>query len=328
MALSLHLTPLFSFFIPSSHPPIMSTELPKILPLVPLYDKVLLPSIVTKIVLDGNEAKSLLRKLENNDHTFIFCTPYGKTDKDNNGGPGSSLCQIGCVANVLDVDTSISYNTVFLVQGVCRAQIQDIHGQDLNEDALFDSTVEPLWASMKDSEYGLWAKVIRQLCVDFIGKMQMIGVASSVLSPFQKRLNQLEDQQQAATTSSPPSMQLMDMAHFLLCMTEASFNEKWAVLILTDASGILHEIQTIVTRHMQVKKLEETGNYRQFAWLFAFWMLILTPIVLSVGASWIQTNATTKWRKVGQKTPGILSTTAGKHSISNRALMKHNTHWS
>ncbi|SAM09279.1 hypothetical protein [Absidia glauca] len=239
----------------------MSTDLPKILPLVPLYDKVLLPSIVTKIVLDGNEAKSLLRKLENNDHTFIFCTPYGKTDNDNNLGPGGNLCQIGCVANVLDVDTSISYNTVFLVQGVCRAQIQDIHGQDLNEDALFDSTVEPLWASMDDAEYGLWAKVIRQLCVDFIGKMQMIGVASSVLSPFQKRLNQLDDQQQTATTSSPPSMQLMDLAHFLLCMTEASFNEKWAVLILTDASGILHEIQTIVTRHMQV--LHESKQMQQ-----------------------------------------------------------------
>ncbi|KAI8337094.1 Lon protease C-terminal proteolytic domain-containing protein [Chlamydoabsidia padenii] len=229
----------------------MSIELPKTLPLVPLYDKVLLPSIVTKIVLDGNEAKSLLRKLDNNDHTFIFCASYGNTDSSSNNNNNDNFCQIGCVANVLDVDTSISYNTVFLVQGVCRAQIQDIHGQDIDKDTLLDSTVMPIWSFITDDEkVTFWNKTIRQLSVEFISKMQMIGIASSVLSPIQKRLNQLDDPQQTGFITS--SIQLMDMAHFLLCMTEASFNEKLVVLGLTDANEILHEIQNIVTRHMQV----------------------------------------------------------------------------
>ncbi|KAI8098802.1 ATP-dependent protease La [Halteromyces radiatus] len=218
----------------------MTDQVPNSLPLVPLCDKVLLPSIVTKIVLEGTEAKSLIRKMENNDHRFILCVPFKNSTSLHN-----DLFHMGCVANVLDVDTNVPYHTVLLVQGLCRAQVQDIHGQDL-ENTLLDVTVKPIWVMMNnDINMTSWTKTIRQLCDDFISKMQMIGVASSVLAPFQTRLAQLTEYQTNGSSS------LIDMAHFLLCMTDASFHEKLTVLGLTDTNTILQEIQTTVTRHIQ-----------------------------------------------------------------------------
>ncbi|ORZ14497.1 Lon protease C-terminal proteolytic domain-domain-containing protein [Absidia repens] len=234
----------------------MDDRIPTTLPLVPLYDKVLLPSIVTKVSLDGYQARSLSRKLENSNHTFILCVPLINNPLD------GDFYHTGCVANVLDVDTSMPDNVVFLVQGVCRAQIQDIHSQDVEETSLMDSTVELKQTrdTNNKNDQTVWIKTIQQLGKDFINKMQMIGVASSVLVPFKKRLALLDDPSHAITDSSS-SAKILDLAHFLLCMTDASFGEKLAVLSLTDCNAIVHEIQTIVTRHMQI--LNESKQMQQ-----------------------------------------------------------------
>ncbi|KAI9303160.1 ATP-dependent protease La [Cunninghamella echinulata] len=58
-----------------------------------------------------------------------------------------------------------------------------------------------------------------------------------------------------------PYTSVFDVAHFLLCMTDASMDEKLVVLCLTDTKSILQEIQSIVIRYLQA--LDDSQKIQQ-----------------------------------------------------------------
>ncbi|CAO3610787.1 unnamed protein product [Cunninghamella blakesleeana] len=213
--------------------------------------KVLLPSIVTKFSIEDEEAKSLLRHMEINDHRYILCVPV-KRNSGNDNNLLTNLNHIGCVATVVNVDTSIKGHVVLLVHGICRSTIQDIYSNN-PLDALYHGQVtHHFMESINDMK--MWYNQFCQLGEEFVVKMGSIGVSNTVLSPFQHLFS---DNNEISTTdndndNSLPYTSVFDVAHFLLCMTDATMDEKLLVLGLTDSKFILQEIQSIVTRHLQV----------------------------------------------------------------------------
>ncbi|KAG0166898.1 hypothetical protein DFQ28_006938 [Apophysomyces sp. BC1034] len=242
--------------------------IPTTLPIVPLSEKVLLPSIVTKLVVSGQEARSLARRSRVDDrHTpYIVCIPLNTTSTDketiHNQQPLSliahdsscptthsaevdlsSLFHFGCVAQVLEIDDSLPDNIVFSVQGICRSRINDITS---SESSLLEASLmhypEPEPMEEQAAAVATPVAAFRTLFYEFGTKMREIGIPDIVLGQFNKLIDKY-----------PTS----NVANLLLCLTESTFSEKLHVLAITDFKERLEEINLIVSRHLQVLKMSK-----------------------------------------------------------------------
>jgi Lon protease-like protein len=98
------------------------------LPLIPLYNKVLLPSIVTDLVLSIDEAQGLLSLAKTS--IYIVCVPYaprlhqGTTEQNSNST--TRLSHYGCTARILSIDRPEPENITLKVEGAHRSRILDI----------------------------------------------------------------------------------------------------------------------------------------------------------------------------------------------------------
>ncbi|KAI8062275.1 Lon protease C-terminal proteolytic domain-containing protein [Gongronella butleri] len=214
--------------------------LPTTLPTVPLSELVVLPSITHKFTLDDADAQALNRRLAAQDHVFVLCVPSKQPEQWNR------LPDVGCVAQVLDVDTSIRDHCVFHVKGIVRAKIVDLLHDGVHG-LCVDSVIRIADPTPSSKDTDAWSAKMRALYDGYIQAMQAIGVAPSVFAPMD------------ALAASPGAV--MDLAHLLLCMTDASFDDKARVLGLIDHNAILTAIHDIVST--QLRELSDSAQQQQ-----------------------------------------------------------------
>lgn len=210
-----------------------STSIPTSLPILPLSDYVLLPSIITTLTVCQSEGEKLLKKAI----PYIVCIPLQKmASQDVKTTDLSLLFHYGCVAQIMGCDQSIPEQYTFKVKGVCRSRIQDISSLDggITNEALLehypDTTPDE---SMKPEEI----VIFQSLCRAYICKMRLIGVSVHVL----EQLNLLFER-----------CHLSHAANLLLCVADTSLDDKLRALEILDVKERLHEVNHAVSRYLQV----------------------------------------------------------------------------
>lgn len=208
--------------------------IPQTLPILPLSNYVLLPSIITTLNVCPIEGQSLLRKCS---ASYFVCVPFKKQDsKQNSSVDLSDLFHYGCVAQVISCDTSIPDQYAIKVKGVCRSRIRDISNSDGG--CLYEALLEHYFDKDNciQSEETL---IFNSLCQMYISKLRLIGVSCHVLDQFNQLL---------------AKSQVSHAANLLLYLTDSSLGDKLRTLEAVDVKQRLHQVQHAVSSYLQVNK--------------------------------------------------------------------------
>jgi Lon protease-like protein len=218
-----------------------SANIPSSLPILPLADYVLLPSIVTTLTVCRSEGEKLLKSAI----PYIVCIPLQKTDQEEVGMMDlGQLFHYGCVAQVLECDQTIPDQCALKVKGICRSRIRDISSTDggISNEALLEHHPDTMHDdSMKPEEI----VIFQSLCRAYICKMRLIGVSAHVL----EQLNALLER-----------CHISHAANLLLCVTDTSLSDKLRALEILDVKERLHEVNHAVSRYLQVLLLYIVHN--------------------------------------------------------------------
>ncbi|KAL7335941.1 hypothetical protein PS15p_201346 [Mucor circinelloides] len=205
--------------------------IPQTLPILPLSNYVLLPSIITTLNVCPIEGQSLLRKCS---ASYFVCVPFKKQDsKQNSSVDLSDLFHYGCVAQVISCDTSIPDQYAIKVKGVCRSRIRDISNSDGG--CLYEALLEHYFDKDNciQSEETL---IFNSLCQMYISKLRLIGVSCHVLDQFNQLL---------------AKSQVSHAANLLLYLTDSSLGDKLRTLEAVDVKQRLHQVQHAVSSYLQ-----------------------------------------------------------------------------
>lgn len=220
--------------------------LPSSLPILPLSNYVLLPSIVTSLSVCRSDMTLLLK---NNRTDYIICVPLATKSKRSNNNKAASvmtdysqLFYYGCVAKIIHQDDSLPNLSVIKVEGVCRSRIRDIYSAD---GVSFEALLEHYPDNSSLGDFLDEDKIVFRLLVNqFIQKMRMIGVSASVLN----ELHQLLD----CCCSSY-------VANLVLCITDAPLTDKLNVLEVSDMKQKLNQVEHAVNTYLEVNNSTWTG---------------------------------------------------------------------
>ncbi|KAI9476044.1 MAG: ATP-dependent protease La [Benjaminiella poitrasii] len=244
------------------------SSIPSSLPILPLKDNVLLPSIVTKLTVCQSESQLLLR----NPSSYIVCVPLQpsnslKESKSSYLGANvvettsistidlSQLFHYGCVAQVLEYEKITSDQVVLKVKGVCRSRIRDICNMDggMIYEALLEHHHENDNSQVqKDLQLEYEDLVIFQsLCRTYVSKMRLIGVSLHVTDQLHHIIE---------------SNHVSYVANLLLYLIDSSMKDKLHALEILDIKQRLHEIHHVVTRYLQ--SINTNPIYRENEMMF------------------------------------------------------------
>lgn len=217
--------------------------LPSSLPILPLHNDVLLPSIVTSVSVCKEEANRLL----NGVYPYIICVPMKSQNDPSNDL--SNLFHYGCVAEIIESDTCLPSQSTFKIKGICPSRIRDIYNTDGG--CLFEALLEH---HILDTQIPEQQQIeqFHLLCITYINTLRLIGVSNHVLAQLQRIL-----------TSHPVSQ----VANLLLYLMDAPASEKLRILELLDLKERLSQVDQLVTRHIQVQ-LQQKIKFMQEIWKF------------------------------------------------------------
>ncbi|KAI8641503.1 ATP-dependent protease La [Parasitella parasitica] len=205
--------------------------IPQTLPILPLSNNVLLPSIITTLNLCPSEGQDLLRM---SSASYFVCVPFKKNNSSQQSSPVdlSQLFHYGCVAQVMSCDTSIPDHFSIKVKGVCRSRIRDISNSDGGN--IYEALLEHYFD--KDNIQSEEALIFNSLCQMYTTKLRLIGVSCHVLDQF----NQL-----IARTH------VSNAANLLLYLTDSSLGDKLRTLEAVDVKQRLHQVHYAVSTYLQ-----------------------------------------------------------------------------
>lgn len=206
---------------------------PQTLPILPLSNCVLLPSIITTLNVCSSEGQKLLRMAS---ASYFVCVPF---KKDNIKQISSScvdlseLFHYGCVAQVISCDKSLPDQYSIKVKGVCRSRIRDISNSDGG--SIYEALLEHYFGN--DCIQAEETVFFNSLCQMYITKLRLIGVSCHVLDQF----NQLMAKSQKS-----------QIANLLLYLTDSSLGDKLRILEAVDVKQRLHQVHNAVSSYLQV----------------------------------------------------------------------------
>ncbi|CAO3690490.1 unnamed protein product [Rhizopus microsporus] len=228
----------------------MTLVLPDNLLVIPLENKVLLPSVVLKISMRGKDAVTLTRKhlraSEQRKPTYIACIPLTSTtsvgdepeiegfirpeDKD-------KLFDYGCAARILRVQRAGLGAFTMFIEGVARFKVKDIVAQDNTLYAKVNYIDQQDLADDDDN-------IIRfkALVREFLIKMKELRMPENLIQQLTKLLD-----------SVPPPV----LADLLVTVIETSFDEKLTMLATSDVKERLEKASEWMTRQLHVLKISE-----------------------------------------------------------------------
>lgn len=208
--------------------------IPETLPILPLSNYVLLPSIITTLNVCPTEGQSLLRMAS---ASYFVCVPFKKEDKKHDSSVDlSELFHYGCVAQVISCDTSIPDQYAIKVKGVCRSRIRDISNSDGG--CIYEALLEHYF----DKESSIQSEetlIFSSLCQMYISKLKLIGVSCHVLDQFNQLL---------------AKSHVSHVANLLLYLTDSSLGDKLRTLEAVDVKQRLHQVHHAVSSYLQVNK--------------------------------------------------------------------------
>lgn len=221
--------------------------IPSNLPILPLFDSVLLPSIVTDLMLSQEDAHRISSNLAaTGKGSYIVCVPLDPT-KSSSSNTGSlqmmpattldlsQLFHFGCTAEILAVDNTLPHTLSVRVKGICRSHIQDITTIDGHA---FEARLEHHPTLQEEDNNHPQAKNLRKLCQEYLSRMRDIGIPDAVLGELQR-----------ATTYGSVSR----MVDWLLCISGSTMQEKLRALETTDLVSRLQVGVAAVSCQLQVK---------------------------------------------------------------------------
>ncbi|KAI8996981.1 Lon protease C-terminal proteolytic domain-containing protein [Pilobolus umbonatus] len=199
------------------------TSLPSCLPILPLVNQVLLPSISSKYVLTQEDFRKILRFSP----SYIVCIPFESNESDQQA-----------------VDDDRAEAIVITVKGICRSRVKDIYSSDGGHSlqADLEHYAEETHTCSADDHI---VRDFQSLCQRFITDMRCAGVSAAVLNQIYELNNQWHSSY---------------MANFLLCISESSFCDKLRALELVNYQERLQEISETITRYLQTIRECSTKN--------------------------------------------------------------------
>ncbi|KAI9269689.1 ATP-dependent protease La [Helicostylum pulchrum] len=220
----------------------MNQNIPFSLPILPLAEYVLLPSIVTTFMVYPSEADYLTNQTSD----YVICVPLA--DKKRNKTHATDLSQLfhyGCVAKVIECDRTLPDICVLKVEGVCRSRIRDVSNSDGG--GQYKALLEHYPDQVKD--LCLQDQMNFQTVVaKFIEKMKYIGVSISVLN----ELGLLVDR-----------CHISHVANLMLCIMDSPFCDKLRVLEQSDTKQRLTQVNDAVNRYLKMINVTSTNNQNE-----------------------------------------------------------------
>lgn len=208
--------------------------IPQTLPILPLSNYVLLPSIITTLNVCSSEGQELLRM---SPASYFVCIPFKKDNIKQNASSScvdlSELFHYGCVAQVISCDKSIPDQYSIKVKGVCRSRIRDISNSDGG--SIYEALLEHYFD--KDCIQKEETVIFNSLCQMYITKLRLIGVSCHVLDQFSQLL---------------AKSQVSQVANLLLYVTDSSIGDKLRILEAVDVKQRLHQVHNAVSSYLQV----------------------------------------------------------------------------
>lgn len=225
--------------------------IPSNLPILPLFDSVLLPSIVTDLMLSQEDAHRISSNLAaTGKGSYIVCVPLDPTKSSSSNTTTttgslqmmpattldlSQLFHFGCTAEILAVDNTLPHTLSVRVKGICRSHIQDITTIDGHA---FEARLEHHPTLQEEDNNHPQAKNLRKLCQEYLSRMRDIGIPDAVLGELQR-----------ATTYGSVSR----MVDWLLCISGSTMQEKLRALETTDLVSRSQVGVAAVSCQLQVK---------------------------------------------------------------------------
>ncbi|ORX53491.1 ATP-dependent protease La [Hesseltinella vesiculosa] len=226
--------------------------LPDSLVVVPLTNKVLLPSVVLKLTLRGKEASALTRKFfklaEQRKPMYVVCVPMHPTrsslpdDRWLMLSPSQDrLFDHGCVARIMRVQRAgLGAFTVF-VEGISRCKVDRVttapEGAGLATVTHLDHPSKAQLDQAKDDLISFKA-----LAKEFLTKIRELQLPDSLTTQLAKLIDNV----------SP-----LTLADLLVSVIETTFEEKLYMLSTTDTKDRLAKATEWMTRQLHVLKISE-----------------------------------------------------------------------
>lgn len=241
----------------------MPAQLVDNLLVVPLEDKVLLPSVVLKISMRGRDAVALTRKHLNSSEqrkpTYVACIPLTtKTDKETEAETDISklkeegfikpedkdrLFNYGCTARILRVQRAgLGAFTMFL-EGVARFKVEkySVHDSSLNVKVKYFEEQDT--ESQENSDEMIQFKALVR---EFLSKMKDLRMPENLIQQLTKLID-----------SVPPPV----LADLLVTVIETSFDEKLTMLSTADFKERVAKASEWMTRQLHVSSLFDSISF-------------------------------------------------------------------
>ncbi|KAI9280450.1 ATP-dependent protease La [Sporodiniella umbellata] len=210
----------------------MTSKLPEQLPILPLENKVLLPSVVLKIAMRGKDAAALTRKHlranEQREPVYLACIPI--TAQNN------QLFDYGCTARILRIQRAGLGAFTLFVEGVARFKV--VETKEVGE----GKQVKVAYLSPKETEDQDSLVQFKALVREFLNKMKELRMPEHLVQQLTKLLD------------SVPSPVLADL---LVTVIETSFDEKLTMLSTVETKERLEKASEWMTRQLHVLKISE-----------------------------------------------------------------------
>ncbi|KAG1592984.1 hypothetical protein G6F48_002296 [Rhizopus delemar] len=225
----------------------MTLALPDNLLVIPLENKVLLPSVVLKISMRGKDAVTLTRKhlrsSEQRKPTYLACIPLTSEKSSTNEDvfirpeDKDQLFGYGCAARILRIQRAGLGAFTMFVEGVSRFKIRDFQKK---EDTLYAEVnyIDYEEVSDKDDDMIRFKALVRE----FLLKMKELRMPENLIQQLTKLLD-----------SVPPPV----LADLLVTVIETSFDEKLTMLATEDVKKRLEKASEWMTRQLHVLKISE-----------------------------------------------------------------------
>jgi ATP-dependent Lon protease len=252
----------------------MSPSYPDSIPLIALENKVLLPSVVTKVTIRGREASTLNRKLQSwqdkRQEAYIGCTPL-KTPTTNHsdsqaiddspsepstapqmpmptGSSNSSpnrqnladdLHSFGCLARVIRVERVGFGGYAIFLEGLARFRVQQILQEKPHVLAKVHHYTEEvdLAANGEDGDLANQIAAFRVLSKAFVNKMRDLQLPDPLIAQLSKLMD-----------NSKPGV----LANILVSVIETTYEEKLDYLSTTTLKARLIMANEWMTRQLHV----------------------------------------------------------------------------
>ncbi|OBZ89329.1 Lon protease 2, peroxisomal [Choanephora cucurbitarum] len=232
---------------------------------IPLENKVLLPSVVLKVNMNGKDAIALTRKhlrfTEQRKPTIVACIPLigekPNQDKDDDESSNTSkeseergfvqpqdrnrLFEYGCAARIIRVQRSGLGAFTMFVEGLSRFKVEDYY---TDEGSTLYARVKYFPKELEEDTENDKDEMIRfkALVREFLTKMKDLRMPDNLIQQLTKLIDSV----------SPPVL-----ADLLVSVIETSFDEKLTMLSTTSLKERVEKASEYMTRQLHVLKISE-----------------------------------------------------------------------